>query len=91
MTDKTGTEANNDLIGGTNNDTLTGLGGVDRLYGNGGNDSLHGGSDRDELSGGDGNGYMVVRVTTSSKADQVMTRWSEMLVTMNFLAIVAKK
>ena len=35
-------------------------------------------------------GYMVVRVTTSSKADQVMTRWSEMLVTMNFLAIVAK-
>ena len=43
----TGTDANQNLVGGNLNDVLSGLGGNDRLYGHGGDDTLDGGNGDD--------------------------------------------
>jgi Ca2+-binding RTX toxin-like protein len=51
---RTGTAADDVLVGGNGADTLSGLGGKDSLYGEGGNDSLTGGDDADLLVGGNG-------------------------------------
>ncbi|MBP7335476.1 MAG: M10 family metallopeptidase C-terminal domain-containing protein [Niveispirillum sp.] len=57
----TGTDWNDDLIGGLGNDTLDGRGGgADRLFGDGGNDTLIGGRGNDTLIGGTGNDVFVV-------------------------------
>lgn len=54
---RTGTAADQTIVGGDFNDTLNGGAGKDKLIGNGGNDLLDGGndSDADILNGGSGN------------------------------------
>ena len=51
---RTGTAADQSLVGGNFDDVLSGLGGDDRLYGNGGSDLLNGGAGDDLLNGGGG-------------------------------------
>ena len=51
---RTGTDADQSLVGGNLADALSGLGGVDRIWGHGGGDTLDGGDGDDVLDGGAG-------------------------------------
>ena len=55
---KSGTFANDGLVGTESADQLSGLGGNDLMYGFGGNDTLDGGGGNDSLYGGYGNDYL---------------------------------
>lgn len=50
----TGTDLDDNLIGGVGDDTISGGGGNDKLYGGDGDDTLDGGEGDDEIYGGDG-------------------------------------
>lgn len=60
MARKTGTSANNTLVGTESADFLFGLGGNDILRGFNGNDFLDGGAGRDSMRGGAGNDTYIV-------------------------------